>query len=120
MVTDRNDKILQRYNNGMSSRDIGKLYGISTRQVQRILSVNGHIRTGTGLSKDNQLGNLRVIIIALMAEQGRDFNRCELCDIHIPKGRFDIHHTKYTGATYHDLRIVCRRCNTSPLNRYLS
>jgi hypothetical protein len=118
MSIDRNTNILKLYNSGLSSSDIALEYGISSRQVQRILF--GHIKTGVGLSKDNQLGNLRVIIIALMIEQGRDFNTCELCHCDIPKGKHDIHHTKYEQATFYDLMIVCRRCNTAALNRYLS
>lgn len=62
-------------------------------------------------SKDNQLGNLRPIVIALMKSTDRDFNTCEQCNKHIPDGKFDIHHTKYNGATYYDLQIVCRSCN---------
>ncbi len=72
-----------------------------------------------GQSKYNQLGQLRPYIIALMEDEGRDFDHCEICGKHIPNNRYDIHHTKYEGATYYDLRIVCRKCNTAPENRFL-
>lgn len=58
----------------------------------------------------------RKIIVALMEQHGRDFTQCELCPAKIPEGKFDIHHTKYEGATFWDLRIVCKKCNHAPQN----
>lgn len=72
---------------------------------------------------DDHLGsgvNLRPLIVSLMETQGRNFNICELCNAHIPKGNYNIHHTKYEGATYYDLRIVCRKCDKQPANRNLN
>jgi Pyruvate/2-oxoacid:ferredoxin oxidoreductase delta subunit len=64
-----------------------------------------------GQAKYNMLGALRPIVIAMMESEGRDFNRCELCGNFIPDNEFEIHHDKYEGATYYDLRIVCMGCN---------
>jgi len=64
----------------------------------------------------NKLDNLYRIIIAMMEEEGRDFSTCELCKQPILNGNFELHHTKYEGATYYDLLIVCRRCNHLPEN----
>jgi len=55
-----------------------------------------------------------------MKRDGRDFNQCELCPVYIPDGKYEIHHTKYEGATYYDLRIVCSSCNHKPENCLLS
>ena len=62
-------------------------------------------------SVENQISNLRPYVIALMKREGRDFTICELCKSDSPENRYDIHHTRYDGATYYDLRIVCRKCN---------
>lgn len=70
-------------------------------------------------SYDNQLLQLRDIVIGLMKEEGRDFRTCEYCGDAIPAGKFQLHHMKYDGATYHDLMIVCQPCNVRPENRYL-
>lgn len=74
----------------------------------------------TAKAKDNQIENLRPYILAMMKEEGRNFEQCELGGEPIPKGKFDIHHTKYDGATYYDLRIVCRKCNHAPENCLLA
>ena len=66
-------------------------------------------------SKFNSLDQLRPYVLSLMREEGRDFGICELCD-QKTKGNFEIHHTKYEGATYYDLKIVCRSCNKIPEN----
>jgi len=71
-----------------------------------------------GLSKANQLYTLRDVVIAMMKRDGRDFTYCELGK-HRMDGAFDIHHTKYEGATYYDLQIACRKCNTQQENRFL-
>jgi hypothetical protein len=64
-----------------------------------------------GKSADNQISHLRPYILFLTQQQGRDFTQCELCPTTIPEGKYEIHHMKYEGATYYDLRIVCRSCN---------
>lgn len=46
----------------------------------------------------------------------RDFTKCELCGAAIPDGKFDLHHTKYEGAGYKDMLIVCKKCNHAPEN----
>ena len=61
----------------------------------------------------------RAIIRAMMRQEGRDFEQCELCPAAIPPGRYEIHHIKYDDATYYDLRIVCRKCNHAPANCHL-
>ena len=73
-----------------------------------------------GKSHDNQIEHLRPYILSLMRQEGRDFTRCELGGEKIAEGEFEIHHTKYEGATYHDLRIVCRPCNRKTENVLLA
>ncbi len=68
-----------------------------------------------GKSVENQIGNLKPIIVAMMRREGRDFDTCELCG-KPTNGRPELHHTKYEGATYRDLRIVCSACNHAPEN----
>jgi hypothetical protein len=71
-------------------------------------------------SKDNVINNvLRQIVVQLMEELHYDFNTCEQCKCYIPDGKFQIHHTKYEGATFLDLQIVCQPCNLKPENRFL-
>jgi hypothetical protein len=55
-------------------------------------------------------------VLFLMKRDGRNFNQCELCPAAIPEGEYEIHHTKYEGATYFDLWIVCRTCNRNSEN----
>lgn len=62
----------------------------------------------------------RALIVTMLKRDGRNFEQCELCPARIPKGKFNIHHTKYDGATYQDLRIVCGKCNHAPENVGLS
>jgi hypothetical protein len=69
-----------------------------------------------GKSVENQLSHIRPYVVALMQREGRDFTKCELGGEDIPEGQYEIHHTKYDGATYYDLRIVCRKCNHAPEN----
>lgn len=59
----------------------------------------------------------RPYVIPIFKSQGRDFSKCELCKKKIK--RFDLHHTKYEGATIHDLLIVCHGCNAKSENRGL-
>jgi hypothetical protein len=73
-----------------------------------------------GKSSDNQISHLRPYILFLMRQERRDFSRCELCPALIPNGEYEIHHTKYEGATYCDLRIVCRSCNKKAENCLLA
>jgi hypothetical protein len=58
---------------------------------------------------------MRLLVRAMMKRDGRNFKVCELCRKPIT-GKFDLHHTKYEGATYRDLLIVHRRCNLLPEN----
>lgn len=67
--------------------------------------------TAEGKSRENQIAHLRPYILFLMRREGRDFSTCELGGEGIPDDEFEIDHTKYEGATYYDLRIVCRSCN---------
>ena len=60
----------------------------------------------------------REIILTMMRQEGRDFTQCELCPATIT-GTPNMHHTKYEGATYADLKLVCTKCNTAPENRFL-
>lgn len=69
-------------------------------------------------SSDNQLGKLRPSIVALIESERRGFSACELCSKEL-NGNFDLHHTKYEGATYKDLMVVCHKCNTQQENRFL-
>lgn len=73
-----------------------------------------------GLAKHNQIENLRPYILFLMEQEARDFTECELCGREIAADEFEIHHTRYEGATYYDLRIVCRSCNRKEENLFLS
>lgn len=73
-----------------------------------------------GNSVENQISHLRPYILHLMTKEGRDFTQCELCPASIPEGEYEIHHTKYEGATYYDLRIVCSPCNHKPENLLLA
>lgn len=72
-----------------------------------------------GKAYENQVANVRPYIVALIAQQGRDFSTCELCGGHIPAGKFVVHHTRYEGATFQDLRIACQSCDKQPENRLL-
>ena len=118
------DIVLSYFNEGMRTDVIADELGISVRQVQRILrDALGPYQRGPGPSTQaqNKLSDvLRDIVIQLMRQEGRDFTRCELCGEPIPAGQWNLHHTKYEGATYQDLRIVCRACNVSRANRYLT
>ena len=59
-------------------------------------------------------------VTALMERDGRDFTKCEYCSKAIPDGKHELHHTKYEGATYYDMMIVCRSCNRIPENKGLA
>jgi hypothetical protein len=65
---------------------------------------------------DNTTSYLRWIIIAMMKREGRNFRKCEVGGEAIPPGKFNIHHEKYEGATYRDLKIACAKCNHAPEN----
>ena len=54
---------------------------------------------------------MRHLIVSLMESLGRDFTTCEYLGCDIPEGKFELHHTKYDGATFYDLMIVCSPCN---------
>ncbi len=68
---------------------------------------------------DNTTSYLKWIILAMMRRDGRDFSECELCGDPIPEGKYQLHHTKYEGATYYDLKIVDAKCNQAPENKHL-
>ena len=59
------------------------------------------------------------LVIATLEKIGKKFDKCEQCGNPIPKGKFEIHHTKYEGATIYDLQVVCHKCNTKSENRGL-
>lgn len=116
------EQIITDFKQGMHTRQLSEKYGVSLRQIQRTVHPYRQAVNPNTLpySDDARLNNLRPIIIALMESQGRDFKICELCLEPISGNSFDIHHTKYNGATYYDLLIVCRKCNTATHNRYLA
>jgi hypothetical protein len=60
--------------------------------------------------------SFRRLILTMMRQEGRNFLQCELCPATIAPGKFSLHHEKYEGATYYDLRIVCQSCNHAPAN----
>lgn len=62
---------------------------------------------------------MRTLVQNMMRRDGRDFSKCEMCGGEIKEGKAELHHTKYKGATYYDLLIVCHKCNTQPENRGL-
>lgn len=57
------------------------------------------------------------IVLNILKKEGRDFTHCEECGKEIK--RFNLHHTKYDGATLRDIKIVCTKCNTSTRNKGL-
>lgn len=78
-------------------------------------------RVEIGRSKEYGLTPvMRDIVIAMMTEEGRDFTWCEYRNHRIKKDSFEIHHTKYEGATYYDLMIVCTSCNQLEENKMLA
>lgn len=74
----------------------------------------------------DNLGGLGVYIIPLLKARGRKFDKCEECLVKLPKklpnGRrgFELHHTKYDGATIDDLMVVCLSCNRLSKNKGLA
>jgi len=62
---------------------------------------------------------MRIIVAAKLKQDGRDFSKCELCGDPISEGKHQLHHTKYEGATYRDIKIVCASCNQRPENKLL-
>ncbi len=75
-----------------------------------------------GKSKQNHLGDQRGfkdLILSMMRNEGRDFTTCELC-LQPIKGKFSLHHMKYEGATYYDLKIACYPCNLKTENKLLN
>lgn len=63
-------------------------------------------------------GAWRQIVEHCLRKIGHTFDHCELCGVTDKK--LDIHHTKYDGATIYDLQVVCHKCNTQEVNRYLA
>src|SRR5437870_2546817 len=97
---------LSLYNSGTRVSDIAPLMKITPRQVQQILKPYREPKSGLSNSVENQISQLRAYILFLMRRQGRNFERCELCPATIPVGKYNIHHERYEGATYYDLKIV--------------
>ncbi|HET6924938.1 MAG TPA: hypothetical protein VFH39_03870, partial [Candidatus Saccharimonadales bacterium] len=64
-------------------------------------------------------GAFRDIVVYTLKRMGRDFTHCEWCGKHLDDGKWQLHHTKYEGATVDDLMIVCQQCNLIPANRFL-
>ncbi len=77
---------------------------------------------GVSYKRENRLESIRPLVVQLMMEEGRitDETICELCFEAVPNNRYDIHHTRYEGATYFDLLVVCRSCNLKKENIYLT
>ena len=74
------------------------------------------------MSRSKEFGmsrQFREIILILMRNEGRNFDVCELCG-GPTEGKPDIHHEKYEGAKYEDLKIACKKCNHAPKNVGLS
>jgi len=71
-----------------------------------------------GKSKDSQLWMLRDIILAMMKREGRSVRWCEVSS-HPIKGKFSLHHERYEGDTYQDLKISCYPCNLKAENKFL-
>lgn len=65
-----------------------------------------------------QLGNMRPYIVHMLEQEGRisDYMACEECLKPIDGNKWEIHHTKYAGATYYDLLVVCLSCNRIEAN----
>lgn len=73
-----------------------------------------------GKSKENELTYyMRVIVRSKMKAEGRNFKKCELCGDPISEGKYQLHHTKYDGARYADIKIVCVKCNQKKENKLL-
>ena len=68
-----------------------------------------------GLSEE-----MKIIVRAMMKREGRSFQYCEVGKHPIEGKKGDIHHEKYEGATYRDLKIACRKCNNAPENKGLA
>jgi hypothetical protein len=59
------------------------------------------------------------LVVESLKRAGKKFDRCELCGKHLEKDEFELHHTKYEGASIYDLKVVCHKCNTQPENKGL-
>lgn len=88
--------------------------------LKRNRSQNGMKRQKPIARANRVHSTLREVVLAMMEREGKDFSYCELGRHRIKDGRFDLHHTKYEGATYYDLQIACRKHNTAQENRFLS
>ena len=62
--------------------------------------------------------SMREILWQLFEHEGRDLYLCEMCG-NRQEVRCVIHHTKYLGATFRDLMLVCQRCNVQKENQNL-
>jgi hypothetical protein len=119
-MNERDTKIIELASTGLSARKISKRLGlVSERRIQRILREHRGPISTLNNSHDNNLYSLRPLIELLLVEElGKDPFLCEICDEQ-QAVRCDIHHTKYEGATIHDLQYACRSCNTSGANKGL-
>jgi AraC-like DNA-binding protein len=111
--------ILALYRDYVRTDKIAEQLGLTRRHVQRVIKHEVGPSRGTGNSADHALKQIRHIVVGILQSQGRNFTRCEICGESIPEGKFDLHHTKYDGATLDDLQIVCRACNLSRINMFL-
>ena len=60
---------------------------------------------------------LRPYILECFRRLGKQLDQCEGCSA--ISNKLDIHHTKYDGATVHDLQLLCRACNLKDDNKHL-
>jgi hypothetical protein len=135
---DLEQQIVKAYESGdFLTKHIAEKFEVSSRQVQRICKKWGVLRTQQagaavagplgprhrlqGKSKDYSIGSgpFRDIVIYTLKRMGRDFTKCEWCGKPLKDGKFQLHHTKYEGATVDDLMIICQQCNLIPQNRFL-
>ena len=70
-------------------------------------------------SKMDNAWEFRQLVRELLKSMGRDFTKCEQCGKDLKGKRYEIHHTKYEGATIYDLQIICPQCNKAKRNRGL-
>lgn len=131
-------RIVKAYESGdFLTKHIAQRFAITPRQVQRICKKWGVIRSQRagaaiagplgpkhrlrGKSTEHRLapGAFRDAVIFTLKQQGREFDKCEWCGEPFKDGKYQLHHTKYEGATIDDLMIVCQPCNLIPQNRFL-
>lgn len=115
----RQTDIIAAYKSGERIPEIAKRFGIGQRGVQYITKPYRPVPNGPARSADgaNSIGrHFRNLLANMMVRDGRNLEECEQCFSEIPEGKYQLHHTKYEGATYYDLQIVCQRCNLQTEN----